>query len=245
MTLKVHVELTARDAMNGVERDDVIVVIDVLRCSSTIVTALANGASEIVPVRTVKKARQIKQRCSDYILAGERKGLKPKGFDLGNSPREFTSKIVRGASIVLTTTDGTQALATAQSAKHVLIGSLLNAEAVGKELYRLARKHNLGVSLVACGKKGKFSLEDFVSAGKILENMSTDEFTLSDTAWAALLASQGMGERNLELIRSSEHSQYLEDIGLQGDIEFCAKINRYTCVPALKNNRITCLTPIT
>lgn len=240
MTIEVHVELTARDTVNAVERGDVIAVIDVLRCSSTMVTALVNGASEIIPVRTVKKARRMKKVHPDYVLAGERRGLRPKGFELGNSPREFTAERVCGRGIILTTTDGTKALTMARSARHVLVGSFLNAEAAGKILYEIAHKDNLGVSLVACGKQGKFSLEDFVCAGKILEIMPTVELILSDTASAALLASKGTGERIFELVHSSEHGRYLENIGLLKDIKFCATMNHYTDVPIFRNNVITC-----
>jgi 2-phosphosulfolactate phosphatase len=239
MAIEVHVELRTRDTMNAVKRGDVIVIIDVLRCSSTIITALANGASEIIPTSTVKKAKQMKQRNPEYILAGERKGLKPKGFELGNSPGEFTRKKIYGRGIILTTTDGTKAFEIAkESARPVLVGGFLNAEAVGKKLYELAYRNNCGVSLIACGKKGKLSIEDFMCTGRILEMMPIDELTLSDSALAALVASKGAGEKVVELVRSSEHGKYLERIGLTKDIEFCLRINRYTDVPIFDNDRI-------
>ncbi|MFB0523101.1 MAG: 2-phosphosulfolactate phosphatase, partial [Candidatus Bathyarchaeia archaeon] len=206
MAIEVHVELRTRDTINAVKRGDVIVIIDVLRCSSTIITALANGASEIIPTPTVRKAKQMKQRNPAYILAGERKGLKPKGFDLGNSPSEFTPKKIRGRGIILTTTDGTRAFEIAKkSARPVLVGCFLNAEAVGKKLYELAYRNNCGVSLIACGRKGKLSIEDFVCTGRILEMMPVEGLTLSDSALVAIAASEGAGEKVVELVRSSEH----------------------------------------
>lgn len=238
MTIEVHVELRARDTMNAVKRGDVIAIIDVLRCSSTIITALANGASEIIPAPTVRKAKQMKQRYPNYILAGERKGLKPKGFELGNSPSEFTREKVYGRGLILTTTNGTKAFEIAKSAKPVLVGSFLNAEAVGKKLYQIAYKNNCGVSLIACGKKGKLSLEDFICAGRILETMPIDDLALSDSALAALVASKGAGEKIIELVRSSEHGRYLENIDLIKDIRFCLRINRYSDVPVFMNGKI-------
>jgi 2-phosphosulfolactate phosphatase len=238
MAIEVNVELRARDTMNAVKRGDVIAIIDVLRCSSTIITALANGASGIIPAPTVKKAKQMKQSYPNYILAGERKGLKPKGFELGNSPGEFTRERICRRGIILTTTDGTKAFEIAKNTKPVLVGSFLNAEAVGKKLYEIAYKNNCGVSLIACGKRGKFSLEDFICAGKILETMPIDELALSDSALAALVASEGTGEKLLELVRSSEHGKYLEDIGLIKDIRFCLRINRYSDVPIFTNGKI-------
>ena len=239
MAIEVHVELRTRDTTNAVERRDIIVIIDVLRCSSTIINALANGALEIIPTPTIKKAKQMKQRNPNYILAGERKGLKPKGFDLGNSPSEFTRTNIHGRSIILTTTDGTKAFELAkESARPVLVGGFLNAAAVGKKLYELADGNNCGVSLIACGKKGKRSIEDFVCTGRILEMMPVEELALSDSALAALVASEGAGEKVVELVRSSEHGKYLERIGLAKDVEFCLGINRYSDVPIFDSGRI-------
>jgi 2-phosphosulfolactate phosphatase len=239
MGIDVHVELRARDTVKAVERGDIIAIIDVLRCSSTIVTALANGASEIIPVPTVKKAKQMKQRHPDYILAGERKGLKPKGFELGNSPRDFSHERIDEKVIILTTTDGTKAIESAKGATHVLIGSFLNASAGGRRLYEIARKKNCGISLIACGKKGRISIEDFLCAGKILETLPTDEYVLSDSALAALLASKGTGKRISELVRSGEHSKALEEIGLVEDVELCLGVDHYSIVPVFLNGKIT------
>ncbi len=239
MAIEVHVELRTRDTMNALKRGDIIVIIDVLRASSTIITALANGASEIIPTPSVKKAKQMKERNPEYILAGERKGLEPKGFDLGNSPGEFTRKKIYGRAIILTTTDGTKAFEIAkESARPVLVGGFLNAEAVGKKLSELAYRNNCGVSLIACGKKGKLSIEDFICAGRILEVMAVEELALADSALAALVASEGTGEKIVKLVRSSEHGKYLERIGLTKDVEFCLRINRYNDVPIFADGRI-------
>lgn len=238
MVMEVHVELRAKDILNAVRRGDVIVIIDVLRCSSTIMTALANRASEIIPAPTIKKAKRLKQKYPNHILAGERKGLKPKGFELGNSPREFTREKIYGRGIILTTTDGTKAFEIAKDARPVLVGSFLNAEAVGKKACEIAYKNNCGLSLIACGKKGELSLEDFICAGRILEAMPIEELGLSDSALAALVLSEGAGERIREAVRSSEHGKYLESIGLAKDVEFCLRINRYSDVPICTNGRI-------
>lgn len=238
MTIEVYVELRAKDTVNAVKRGDVIAIVDVLRCSSTIIAALANGASEVIPTPTVRKAKQMKQRYPDYVLAGERRGLKPKGFEFGNSPSEFTREKICGRGIILTTTDSTKAFEFAKSARHVLVGGFLNAEAVGKKLYQIAYENSCGVSLIACGKRGKLCIEDFICAGKILETMPVDELTLSDGALAALVASHGAGEKIMELVRSSEHGRYLESIGLIKDVGFCLRINRYRDVPIFTNGKI-------
>lgn len=241
MIIEVHVELRAIDTINAVRRGDIIAIVDVLRCSSTIITALVNGASEIIPVPTVSEARQIKQEHPNYLLAGERKGFKLKSFDLGNSPKEFNRERIGGRGIILTTTDGTKAFEIAKNAKHVLVGGFLNAEAVGKRIDEIAFKYKCGVSLIACGKKGKLSLEDFICAGKILDTMPTNEFTFSDSARAALLAFKGAGDKTLELVRSCEHGKYLKKIGLIEDIRFCLRTNFSNEVPVFFEDRITCL----
>jgi len=236
--MEVHVELRARNTLKAAERGDVLVIIDVLRCSSTIVTALVNGASEIIPVSTVKQAKQMKLQRPSYILAGERKGLKPEGFELGNSPREFTHRKVNGRAIILTTTDGTLAFGFAKGAREVLVGSFLNAEAVGKRVCKTACRENCGISLVACGKGGEFSIEDFLCAGRILETVPDEELALSDGAIAALLASNGAGERISEWVHSGEHGRALEEIELVDDIGFCLRVNRYSAVPVLSDGKV-------
>ena len=240
MTVEVHVELRAIDTINAVRRGDIIAIVDVLRCSSTIITALANGASEIIPVSTVRKARQIKQEHPNYLLAGERKGFKLKGFDLGNSPREFNCERVCGRGIVLTTSDGTKAFEIARNSKHVLVGGFLNAEALGKKMQKIAFKHECGVSLIACGKRGILSLEDFICAGKILDMMPANEFAFSDSACAALTAFKGADDKISELIHSGEHGKYLKKIGLIEDIRFCLRTNLFSEVPVLLGRKITC-----
>ncbi|UCC33318.1 MAG: 2-phosphosulfolactate phosphatase [Candidatus Bathyarchaeota archaeon] len=238
MTVEVHVELRASGAVDAVKRDDIMVIIDVLRCSSTIIVALANGASEIIPASTIGKAKELKKRHPNYVLAGERRGLMPQGFELGNSPREFTSEKIYGKGIILTTTNGTKAFEIAKDARPVFVGSFLNAEAAGKAVYVGAKKNSRGISLIACGRAGRLSIEDFACAGTILEMMPTDKLTLSDGAHAALFASKGAGENVAALLCSSEHGRYLKSIGLTKDIEFCSQMNRYTNVPVFEEGRI-------
>ncbi|MBS7654517.1 2-phosphosulfolactate phosphatase, partial [Candidatus Bathyarchaeota archaeon] len=110
MSIKVNIEFLAKDSEKAAKRGDLIIIIDALRCCSSIVTALANGAEAIIPVKTLREAYRIHARNPKYLLAGERGGLKPRGFDLGNSPLEYTSERVHGKIILLTTTSGTTAI---------------------------------------------------------------------------------------------------------------------------------------
>jgi len=233
--------LVAKAAFEGVERGAVIVVIDVLRCSSTIVASLANGASSVIPAETVKEARKFRESHPGSILAGERGGLKPKGFDQGNSPLEFTSKTVAGKSIILTTTSGTKALIRSKKAEWVLVGALLNAKRVAEKSLDIAQKEKGGISLTLAGTKGGFSLEDFICAGAIIENLGDEEVRLSDAASAASLSFRGARDRLYENILKGQHAQNLVRLGFEDDVEFCCRLDYSSVVPIYRNGVITSL----
>ena len=235
----VHLEVLARYADKGVERGDIIVIIDVFRCSSTIVTALKNGAKAVIPVRTVKEAVKLHEKNPDWILAGERMGRKPKGFQLGNSPLEYRRELVEDRCIILTTTDGTKAIEKSKGAEDILIGALINVSAVSKLALRTARSKGKGITLVASGRRGSFSLEDFLCAGKIAELMQGPEVEFSDSALAALLASRGAGRAIGEVAKSSNHATYLKSIGLGQDVDFCSKLDLSDKVPLVHDGMIT------
>ena len=151
----VSLEFSAKDALKAVQRGDAVIVIDVLRCYSTIVTALAKGAEGVIPTKTVNEARGLHKKHSELILAGEKGGIKPRGFDLGNSPLEFSPQAIGGKRIIFTTTSGTKAIVLSQKTRWVLIGALLNAEAVAKAALKIAEKEKVGISLVLSGREGK------------------------------------------------------------------------------------------
>lgn len=217
-----------------------IIIIDVLRCSSTIITALAKGAAEVIPVRTVKEAKAISEANPNFILAGEREGLMPLGFEFGNSPSTMNRSNLEGAHIILTTTNGTVALSQTKGAKHVLIGAFLNAKAVARLAYSFALKDGTGITLAMSGTKGSFSLEDYLGAGAIVESF-TSEVNLSDAPQAAALTFRAARQSVLEAIVWGSHAKHLINIGFDEDVTFCCRLNRYTIVPHLECGRITVL----
>jgi len=235
--LRVSLELYARDAGKAVARGDVVVVIDVLRASSSIIVALARGAECVVPVRTIKEAREIANRYSELILAGERKGVRPPGFDYGNSPVSFSRLDLGGKRLILTTTSGTTAISRSRGAKHVLVGAFLNASSVAKSSFSLAEEENCGVTLSLAGKRGGFSLEDFLGAGAIANYFPEDVF-LSDAAQATLHAYCGAECSLLNVVKRGNHGKYLTSIGFEEDVELCAQLNKYSIVPCLRNDVI-------
>jgi 2-phosphosulfolactate phosphatase len=238
MSMKlISVELMAKDAFRGVERGDVIIVIDVLRCTSSIVTAMINGASSIIPVGSVGQARALKAKDRNYVLAGERGGLPPRGFDLGNSPRDFSTEKVRGKDIVITTTSGTQAIRNASEAKTVLIGSFLNLASAAAQASKIALRNGRSLTIALSGKKGTFSLEDFLCAGAIISKIRSKS-RLSDAASASLLAFKAADENLAENILMGNHARELVDLGMEEDVILCSQKDKYDVVPILSNGRI-------
>jgi 2-phosphosulfolactate phosphatase len=202
-------------------RDSVCAVIDVIRATSTIATALAHGASGIRPVASVAEAENLKAQRPERLLAGERQGRALPGFDLGNSPRVMTPEIVAGRELILTTTNGTQALAACRGARAVVTTSLLNLSATVEKLRSLGPPW----ILVCAGFEGDFGLDDAIVAGALADAL--DE----PSPFTALYRSvrQDLGPTLLQ----SYAGQELVKIGLQDDVPFCAERDRYAVVPLL------------
>lgn len=231
MSINITTEFLAKDAIRAVRRGDLIIIVDVLRCTSTIVTALANGAKGIIPVKSLREARRIHSENPGYLLAGERGGLKPPGFDLGNSPLEYTREKVSGKTIILTTTSGTKALENSKGARHVLVGSFLNASAVAREALSIALGEGIDICVVQSGTNGRFSLEDFICAGAIISNLIGAHVRLSDSARAAYLGYKRVENNLYAGIMESEHSRRLVELGFVGDIKFSCQMNLFPLAP--------------
>lgn len=236
--MKVNLDFVARDARNAVHRNDVIIVIDVLRCTSSIITALTNGAHAIIPMHTVSAARSKVAEHPQYLLAGERRGVKPTGFVLGNSPLEFTRDRVAGKTIVMTTTSGTAAFARVKGHPFVLVGAFLNAADVAQTALTLSEHNHLNISLALSGKRGSFSLEDFLGAGAIIHHLVNKNLTYSDAAYASLLAYERAQSSLYAALCEGTHAQTLVDLGFRNDVIHCTQMNKYATVPLLHGESI-------
>ncbi len=226
-----------KEQLNG----KLAVVFDVLRATSTIVTALANGCKEVVPVVTVEEALAYAHNHTNVILGGERESLLIPGFHLGNSPLEYTSERVKGRTVVITTTNGTHAIRrAAQGSAKVIIGSLLNVKGVAKEVCRTGND----VVLICAGTRGKFSLEDTVAAGMVcreLAKTAAGKETLllgSDLAVAACRLAVFYGEDPLGALKDSLHGQKLAAHGFSEDLAFCSRLNFADVAPVFRHGRI-------
>jgi 2-phosphosulfolactate phosphatase len=213
-----------------------LVVIDALRATSTMITAFENGAAAFIPVTTVEKARAIAAQNPEFLLAGERRALPPEGFQLGNSPRDYLPEKVRGKTIVLTTTNGTQALVAAQGGAEIYIGSFLNIKAVCRQLVKAGRD-----VLIACsGEKGLFSLEDAVCGGAIVSGVEKIGLSLDETdaANAAKILYRHFANDICGMLFASEWGQHLQNMGLGEDIHACALNDTSDFVPVYREGKI-------
>lgn len=214
-------------------RGGVAIVIDQLRASSTITAALAAGAESVRPVVSVEDARAAATRAPGSLLGGERGGVRIEGFDLGNSPAEYTPDQVRGRCLVFTTTNGTAALAHAAGARRVLIGCLANRDAV----VRAAAAGPAPVHLLCAGTHGLISLEDVLAAGAIAEGLLDVGLALPDDDSALIAVELWRRARSagaggiLAALRSSLGGRNVVALGLEDDLRWCARLSVLDVVP--------------
>ncbi len=202
-------------------RASACVVIDVIRATSTLATALAHGAEGVQPVAGVEAAFALKAQNPEALLAGERGGAMVEGFDLGNSPEDFTPARVKGRRIILTTTNGTQALAAGAGARVVMTASFLNLTVAAEEL----RKVGPPWIILCAGCNGALGVDDAAVAGALAEALDQDH---------ALVHLYRSVRRNLtEMLQGCDAGRELRKVGLEKDIPFCARVDQLTVVPAL------------
>jgi len=211
----------------------VVVVIDILRASSSIATAIAHGVHHVRIVESLPECRQLK--LEGYVGAAERSGKRVGGFDIGNSPFSFMNPELEDQKIALTTTNGTIALKKSAGALQVIIGSFLNYSATLAYLERLP----CDILLVCAGWKGKVNMEDTLFAGAIIHGLKQLFTYDSDAPLMALQLYRQAKDDLKSAIEKSSHVKRLLDLGLQKDIDFCLKYDEYKSIPVLKGDYIT------
>lgn len=227
-------------------------MIDVLRATTTICEAIAAGATEVVPFREIEEARAAAEKAGRHkvVLGGERGGVRIEGFDLGNSPAEFTPQVVAGKSVYMTTTNGTQAMHHAHQAARIVIGAIVNLSAVVESVMREPR-----IDILCAGTDGHETAEDLLAAGAIIERLMVTplaDWVQNDAAQAAVREWRAVVEESQRTSRSIE-TQLAETFrnslggrnciatGNGADLRACAKIDHVSSAPELdtKNWRIT------
>ncbi len=216
--------------------NSIVVVIDVLRATSSITYGIANGATAIIPVSQVEDCLIYKDR--GYLLAAERNGEVVPGYDFGNSPFSYTKEKVAGKTIVLTTTNGTKAMQMAQkTAQKVVIGSFLNLTALCNWL----KTQDKDVLLLCAGWKDKFNLEDTLFAGAVVNLLRKDFVHFDDSCVAAedmyLLAKNDLRT----YLRKSSHSNRLAELNIEEDVLFCLKLDICQAIPVLTGEKLVAL----
>jgi 2-phosphosulfolactate phosphatase len=208
-----------------------VVVIDLLRATSTICQALAAGAAGVVPFLEIEEALAAAKDRANVVLGGERHGKLIDGFDLGNSPSEYTPESVGGRRVFITTTNGTRALDHARDARRVLTGSFLNLSALVESLRNDAR-----VDILCAGTDGVESREDILAAGAIVEKLVAEErgnWKVDARAGEALAEWQARGAVLAVELRDTPGGRNLLEIGMDHDLVDCARIDALTVVPVL------------
>lgn len=209
--------------------DSIVVVIDILRASSAITTAFFNGVAKMIPVATIEEAQKYKD--DGFMVAAERNAEIVKGFDLGNSPFGYMNAKVKGKTIAITTTNGTQAISVAQDTYKVIIGSFLNLDSVIEFL----RKEKRDVLFLCAGWKNKFNLEDTLYAGAVAEQLIYKYgFNSSCDSTIAAMELYKLAKHDLYgFLANSSHRSRLEKLDLERDIRYCLTPNQCPVVPVM------------
>jgi 2-phosphosulfolactate phosphatase len=231
----VHVHLLPQLAPPGRLADGVAVVVDVLRATTTIVHALAAGCTAVCPCAEVEEARELAggMRVGRVLLGGERNGLPLPGFDLGNSPREYTAALCKGNTLVLTTTNGTRALLRAAEALRVLVAAFVNYSAVCEQLRQELRP----VHIVCAGSEGEITLEDTLLAGALVDFLCEgQDVCLNDGARLAWDCFENHGRVLLGALEISKGGANLRALGYDEDIRAAAAVDQFALVPELRRD---------
>lgn len=235
--MKIDVILLPRDMKPETTRDRQVVVFDVLRASSTITTAMANGATQIHFFSSADEALAARGHYPDALLCGEKGCLKVPGFDLGNSPLEFTPQRVSGRMILMATTNGTKAIHAARGCSRLFAGSLLNARATAEALLEDPRD----VVLLCAGTDGEPSLEDILGAGAVIHELQipvTASIATTDLAMAAeLVFRQAAANLNANL-QNAQGARNLIAAGLADDIRHCSRFNALPTAVRIDSHRL-------
>lgn len=235
--MRVDIIISADYIKEEIIKDKSVVVIDMLRATSTIVTAMGNGCKEVIPVLTPEEAFNLsKTNREQYILGGERNAIMIDGFDCSNSPLEYHKDIVNNKTIIMTTSNGTRAIKGCENAKNIFIGSMLNAHSVAEKLYSLGND----VVIVNAGTSGEFSIDDFICSGYIIECLLgiDSSVELSDIS---KVARHMFNEDKISnsILKMAKHYTIVKNLGYENDLEHCSKKDIYNIVPEYKEGKIS------
>ena len=236
--MDAEVFLTHSNISEGDVQGRTVVVIDVLRACSTIVTALDRGARAVMPVLDMAQAVKLASNLDPdvYRLGGERDGDKIEGYHLGNSPQEYTREAVEGRDVILNTTNGTRALERAKEADHLVAACFLNAERV----VEFVRDHADEVTIVCAGRKNRLSLEDTLCAGLLLDRLwnGDEPHPVTDSAHTAYTLFHTDSKDLENALRGANHAEQLAQQNYEDDLDYCFQIDAVPVLPYYTENRL-------
>lgn len=239
--MNISVIPTAQQAQGINFSGQTAVVIDVLRATSVITTALENGAREVIPVKTVEEAQNLYAQCdtAKTLRGGERNALKIEGFDHSNSPLEYKKKVVEGKTLILTTTNGTNAINNIIGADEVVLACFRNVAAVVEHIVGLSHRGCRDIIIVCAGTESHFSLDDGLCAGMIIELLKQQTEVKTDDLGLLLHRLYNESKDNLfGALSGCYHLKRLFMLGFYDDIKFCLETNCVQTVPVLKDGKI-------
>jgi len=211
------------------------VVIDVLRATSTIATAINNGAKEIIPVASVEFAVKVSGGIfgGQTLLGGERNTKKIEGFALGNSPFEYTKEVVEGKSIVFFTTNGSKATVKTKYSENLYTCSFINIDAVAKHLTAF----DTDIEIICAGRNNYFSIEDSVCAGMLISKIKEvkKNISLNDSGTAVLTLYEKYKNNLTKMMRESDHGKILLENGFEADLDYCSQTSILDIIPFYTN----------
>ncbi len=228
-------------------KDKNVVVVDVLRATTTITVALSSGAREVIPAESVTIAARISKGLGKSLLCGERNGVVVEGFHFGNSPFEYKSEVIKDKSLIFSTTNGTISITKSRLSKSCVLASFVNLSLVAEHIKSL----DGDVIIVCSGKLNNFCIEDAVCAGVIIDSLLKGEvlkkdYAINDSAYACIKLANKLamksgvvsGGKILEMLKKSEHGKYLISLGFGEDLKLCSEINSYSHMPVYHNGTI-------
>ena len=233
--MKINVLLSPLNADELFFTGKTTVVIDVLRATTVINYAFSNGAKEIVPVGSIDFAMKISSSThgGQTLLCGERNTKIIEGFNLGNSPQDYTQEIVEGKSIIFFTTNGSKSIVRAKFSENLITCSFNNLSAVAKYLVNLDED----IQILCSGSNGMYCIEDTSCAGNLIKEIMTlkEGVFLSDAARSCIAIYTEFAGNVENMLNECEHGKKLIENGFQDDVKYCADINNIEIVPVFSN----------
>lgn len=237
--MRIDVIETAGNITKEKVKNKTVIIIDVLRATSVMITALANGVKAIYPYKDIESVIENSKNDDNPLLCGERKGLKIDGFDCGNSPLEYPKELVEGRNMYMTTSNGTRAIEkSADGAERIYISAFLNVGRVAKQII----EDDKDVVIVCSGTDDNFSLDDALCAGEIIKRVTREKnnIVLSDMAIGLKFIAANSEDISITL-SGTKHYEYLKSIGFIGDMKHCFTVDKYNILPVYQNGKIVAI----